>query len=458
MAHIALITSEMAGRIQICCELGRRLETLGHTVVIGCPAPIGERVARNGLTYLDIEAPPADPVQPGRNPGLMGRLLALAARLATVTTITRRQEARAALLGVHEFADAMRSRRPDLVLIDLELGAHHLVARSMDLNAAGWTSMLSVWKRPGLPPLGSNIVPGRDTAGNRLGIELAWLTLRAGRLLRDLRLRITRIGEDRISVLRRVSGQLEVPFRQFADRWQWLVPFVPRHLPVLVFNARQLDLPHEPLSSVRYVGPMIAARPEQESNFLDPIVQARAAGEVAGIIYASFGAWDKGDDAGFLQRLIEVARGRPRWAIIVGLGGRRDPDEFGNVPSNLHLLAWAPQTAILEHADCAIHHAGISSINECLRAGVPMLVYPFDFLDQPGNAARIEFHGLGVQGDRDNDSPADISRRIEETIAGSFRDRVVAMGKALQELDESQSAVAAVTDLLGDGHQSASAS
>lgn len=455
MALIALITSEMAGRIHICCELGVRLEQAGHTVVIGSPAPIGDRVSAAGLTYVDMEAPTPRETGSRRRHRLAGRLLGLIGRLGSVTTMSRRQDARASLLGVDEFTTAMERNQPDLVLIDLELGAHLLAARSLQLNVAGWTSMLSVWKRPGLPPLGSDIIPGRGLAGSRLGIEWAWLSLRAQRWIGDLRLRLTRVGEDRVSVLRRIAHRFGVSFRQLADRWQWLVPFVPRDLPTIVFNASHLEFPHEPLPSTRYVGPMIGIRPGEELGPLEAVIETAREGA---LVYASFGAWDKGDDREFLARLVEVARIRPEWTIVVGLGGRRSPAEFGDMPDNLHLLSWAPQTAVLQHADVAIHHAGISSVNECLRAGVPMVVYPFDFLDQPGNAARVEFHGLGIRGDRHADTPDDIVGHIERALSGPFREQVRAMSAILEDLDQSQAAVAAVTALLSADHQSPSAS
>ena len=458
MAHVALITSEMAGRIQISCELGRRLEAAGHTVVVGCPAPIRDRVIASGIRYLDIEAPTPPDSPSSRKPGAAGRILGLFARLRTVRTTAHLQHARARLLGVDEFVTAMEKSRPDMVLIDLELGGHHLAAQSLGLTTAGWTSMLSVWKRPGLPPLGSAIVPGTGLSGTSLGIQWAWLTLRARRWFTDLRLRLTRVGEDRISVLRRVAHDFGVDFRGFADRWQWLVPFVPRRLPVLVFNTRRLELPHEALPWVHYVGPVIGPRPGQDLGLVADLVEARQTGKTEALIYASFGAWDKGDDTEFLHHLVEVARLRPSWEIIVGLGGRKNPSEFRDVPSNLHLLGWAPQTAILDHTDVAIHHAGISSVNECIRAGVPMVVYPFDFLDQPGNASRIQFHGLGVRGDRDADGPKEVVRHVEDVLAGYFRENVIRMAAEARELDEAGAAVATAAELLEANHQSPSAS
>ncbi len=65
----------------------------------------------------------------------------------------------------------------------------------------------------------------------------------------------------------------------------------------------------------------------------------------------------------------------------------------------------------------AIVHGGIATINECIMLGVPMIVYSGKKVDQNGNAARVEFHGLGLRGDRDQGTPALLVQRIDRVLA-----------------------------------------
>ncbi|MFZ6012995.1 MAG: glycosyltransferase, partial [Bacteroidota bacterium] len=57
------------------------------------------------------------------------------------------------------------------------------------------------------------------------------------------------------------------------------------------------------------------------------------------------------------------------------------------------------------------------SIKEAIYAEVPMLVYPVDFnTDQPGNAARVTYHKLGLHGDLARDSQYAIEEKLTALI------------------------------------------
>ena len=62
-----------------------------------------------------------------------------------------------------------------------------------------------------------------------------------------------------------------------------------------------------------------------------------------------------------------------------------------------------------------ITHGGMNSITECIFRQIPMLVYPLNRnWDQPGNAARIVFHGLGMSGNISRDSSRQIYKKINQ--------------------------------------------
>jgi zeaxanthin glucosyltransferase len=437
MAHVLIITSEMAGRINIVARLAGLLEDAGHGVTIGAPSDISDRLSAHGRTHvlLDVGTSTAAP-----SPWPW-----------------RRRRAAVDAMDPGRLRDRIAAIGADLVLVDVELPVHLMAACATGAIVAAWTSMMSGWKRRGLPPLHTDIVPGRDGwRGSRAGIQLRWLRFRVGRWLGHQRKRIEQRGADRISRLRGVAHRMGFRFRREAMLYQWTAPLTYRTLPVVIFNALELELPHVPRTNAHYVGPMIDRDRERHSQdrgafdeAMASIGERRNAGEVTTVMYAAFGSWHGGDDTDFLQRLIEAVSSRPDWEMVLGLGDRLEPEALEPLPPNVHAIAWAPQMEALASADVAIHHAGVSSLNEAVVSGVPMVAYPFRFLDQPGNAARIAFHGLGVIGDRAHDSPIDITRRIAQVIDDPrHRAAVARMRERCTGYGDGSAALAAIERLL----------
>lgn len=74
-------------------------------------------------------------------------------------------------------------------------------------------------------------------------------------------------------------------------------------------------------------------------------------------------------------------------------------DAFHNPASGVYVFKSVPQLAVLQHARAFVSHGGLNSIKESIHFGVPLLVYPVDHhTDQPGNAARVRYHRIGLTG------------------------------------------------------------
>ena len=60
-------------------------------------------------------------------------------------------------------------------------------------------------------------------------------------------------------------------------------------------------------------------------------------------------------------------------------------------------LVEAPLKDLLQYSDLHICHGGINTIKDCLFSYTQMLIFPLNKnWDQPGNAAKVEYHGLGI--------------------------------------------------------------
>lgn len=437
MASIVLVTSEMAGRVAAVCELARRLSVAGHTTTIASFFDLTNPATAVGAEFVMLPRRKAN----GRHPN----------------TNTRGK----AGMRVNEMdLDLMQSRlgdlTADLYVIDAELPIPIMVSESAGLPVATFTTMLSVWKRPGLPPLGTRVVAGEGILGSNLGIEAVWAWFRLTRRVSQLKSHMSRGGVDRMSLLKEVANRLGFDWDK-TDASQWLRPVVFPNLQMLSLNAGELDFPHEPREGFRYSGPLIDPRriefatpsSKEDETRLSAIFDRRSSGRCEALIYCSFGAWHKGDDRRFLKAAMDGVAEQSSWEMILGLGNRVSSFDLGPIPSNVHLFEWAPQLKILERADVAIHHGGISSVNECILARVPMILYPFDFMDQPGNSARVEFHGLGEVGDRETEQGNDLALRVARVLDDpSYRRNLEGMAVSLERYLSENVAVAEIERLL----------
>ncbi len=64
------------------------------------------------------------------------------------------------------------------------------------------------------------------------------------------------------------------------------------------------------------------------------------------------------------------------------------------LPQGIAAFNYAPYSAVFRRAAAVVHHGGVGTIAQQLRAGIPSVVVPFNF-DQPDNAARIARLGVG---------------------------------------------------------------
>ena len=95
--------------------------------------------------------------------------------------------------------------------------------------------------------------------------------------------------------------------------------------------------------------------------------------------------------ARFFHAGAEACRGLGRRGLLLTRFGEQIPE---SLPSGVWHAEYAPFGSLLPRAAALVHHGGIGTLAQALRAGCPQLVMPMAF-DQPDNALRLARLGVG---------------------------------------------------------------
>ncbi len=118
------------------------------------------------------------------------------------------------------------------------------------------------------------------------------------------------------------------------------------------------------------------------------------------------------------------------------------------LPSSLFTIDQAPHGALFPRAKAIVHHCGIGTLAQALRAGRPQLGVPFVF-DQPDNSTRLTMLGVGLAIHSDYYTPARAVRALSRLISEpSFESRAATVAQAISSEQGLEAACAAIESVL----------
>ena len=86
-----------------------------------------------------------------------------------------------------------------------------------------------------------------------------------------------------------------------------------------------------------------------------------------------------------------------------------------SLPPEIIAVEYAPFESLLERGCAIIHHGGVGTTAQCLRAGIPTLIVPFAF-DQPDNAAHAERLGTSRTLPRSKYRRDNVARELDKLL------------------------------------------
>jgi rhamnosyltransferase subunit B len=147
----------------------------------------------------------------------------------------------------------------------------------------------------------------------------------------------------------------------------------------------------------------------QESSLPPDLVKFLAAGESP--IVFTLGSAVVLDPGNFYQESVEAARLLKRRAVL--LVGQNLPP--APLPEGVVAFGYVRFSELFGRSAAVVHHGGIGTTGQALRAGCPMLVMPYSF-DQPDNGARMVRLGAGRTISRKHYSAKRVARELRKLL------------------------------------------
>ena len=362
------------------------------------------------------------------------------------------QKRRRAIFSGLGLPEVFAANDPDLVIIDSELHEYILVALAQKQSTIVFEPHFSTERRPNVPVLSSTFVPS-DGLISRLHCWAGWKLLQVRRFTGRVFQKLVFGPDDKHTVIKKLAAENDVGPSGIFDTGQWHFYDFP-NLTYIRCTVPDIDFsPGSVRSNHLFLGPMIR-RETKDSRELDTLaaVDEFLANESDGkpVVLVTFGSIQTLKSR--VQCAIDAARGK-NISMLVAC-----PDTFvsngGNdIPDNVFVADWLPIVPILQKIDVAVTHGGPATIQECIDAGVPMLLYSMDVRDQNGNVARVCGKGMGLAGSG-GDSADGMWRKISRLLhEESFSNRCKEMAATYARYDARETFEAQISSLLGDNYR-----
>ena len=444
MACFLLVSSGIPSPTNSVVAFGERLAEDGHSVSVAAPKQAKELVEARGLTFREIPPPRVNAFAP------MITRPKLAERLRPGER-GRRAERAIRAFGVDRFADLLAEAAPDLVIADAELHAHIMVAHARGYKVVLCSSMYVTPPSSERPPLHYAIVPGRGIRGTLIAVRLSWIWHRIWRMAVICRKKVQYLGGDFATAAEHLAKKIVFDLPAHRNNHSWQMPWSLKFRTLIMLPA-ELDFPPQTLPAHDYIGP-ITLRHIPNDHEHASIAELFGPGP-EGIanprrILAAFGTLLTPEPA-FIKELWAALERNPDWTLLCVLG-RNHQAQFGTPPGNVLVADWVPQAELLTYADAFVFPGGSASIVEAVAAQTAMLIYPRT-IDQYGNGARVEYHGLGKVG-QTADGADQIESRLQQIMDDpGISNRLQAFKEAQECYATDKIAEQIVANLLASQH------
>jgi MGT family glycosyltransferase len=332
----------------------RRLRHRGHEVRVLADRDLRQEVEAAGFPFASWRRPP--------------KFSDVGVDLSDLRALFDRLLFASASAYADDTREELARTPPDALLAHSMLLGAAVAAEAAGVPCAMLSPHISLRPLPGVPPVGSGLMPPRTPE------ELAEVEAASDRLAAAI--------NGGLPVLNRVRARHHLaPLSHALEQYE-------RSERVLLAISSAFDFPADRLpSNLRYVGPLL-----DQPGWSEPWHAPWPPRSVRPRALVSFSTtFQAQGDA--LQRVINALGGIEIDAVVTTgpamSGASFDP------PRNVTLLPSAPHDAVMKEVSLVVTHGGHGTLSRALAHGRPVLVMPMG-RDQNDNALRVVHHGAGL--------------------------------------------------------------
>ncbi|WP_415878277.1 nucleotide disphospho-sugar-binding domain-containing protein [Methylomonas sp. TEB] len=295
-----------------------------------------------------------------------------------------------------------------------------------------------------VPPIHSGLIPSQSRF-SAWANACSWQWFRVEKVLLEYYFAWSGIDLMPVSMLKRMASYCAYPYENIQLLTDMPCPQL--NIQEIVLWPKEFEFSSENRPGRYYVESAIDLNRKQALFPWEKVDEDRPT------VYTAFGTLPvlNSDDAKrFFKIVIDASEKWPDWNWIISIGNNLSVDEFDSVPRNVFIVNRAPQLDILRKSILMITHGGANSIKECLLLGVPIIVFPLVF-DEFGNAARVEYHGLGVRGCIKSITASKLQDMVERVTKEScFNENVRKMQSLFSEAEKDKPSIKVIESILAD--------
>ncbi len=409
MANIIINSWPLYGPVSCLLDLANRLKNNGHRIYFIGIADCEEMITPQGFEFIPV-------FERIFHKGILHQASKIRDNCNSLTDVYRaivEQKQRfqeyfdfLTVDGNTEFKAIIDRVQADLFMIEGSTETSSvwaLLGYKNNLKSIYVNTILPFRNEGGQPPLDSDIIPdGRLIT--RMETYFSWARFYLSRTFRHYF-----FDANWNKHIRVLAAAWDYP-QQLVDTTPFACPLI--DIPELCTTPEFLNFPHTSKNAQRQTAYYVESHQDRANDFPDPPWENIRKG--AKLIYCSLGSHyiNVHEKKRFYEAVMAAVKDCQHWHLILSTGNTLTADDFNYIPDNVTPMPMVSQKNVLKRADVMITHGGINSVKECIFFAVPMLVYPFQF-DQPGDAARVQYHNIGVR--------QDFRKATAETIQQSLR-------------------------------------